>query len=135
MNIGLACLNVLLGLLYVTWRIMRGLSTKESWMAWTLLGHDYVDPEDPERTWDWKAEMERHWFAWTILLSEVLLMIGVWLTHFTRVFPTKRYAARPSPGLSCLAAALARVLLTSCGCGGGWSQDPMHDERPDRRRL
>jgi hypothetical protein len=63
-----------------------------------MLGKNYYNPDDPEQGWNFKVELQEHWWAWVILFTEALLMMGVWLTHVTRIFPVKRYGARAPTG-------------------------------------
>jgi hypothetical protein len=87
-----------MGIIYMTWRIMRGFTNKTGWLDWVMLGKNYYNPDDPEQGWNFKVELQEHWWAWVILFTEALLMMGVWLTHVTRIFPVKRYGAHAHTG-------------------------------------
>jgi len=84
-----AVLNVILGSVYLAWRVLRGMTMDRNWTHWKPIGADFV-PEDGEKGWDFAREMETNWFSWLLMVGEIFLMIAVWHSHISRFFPVKR---------------------------------------------
>jgi len=83
-------MNVCFGLVYLCWRVFRSMNPTRDWHDWAPVGTYFVDPEDPERPWSVKEEFKYNWFRWLLFVAEMMLMIGIWLGHASRCFPSKR---------------------------------------------
>lgn len=89
-NQAVCILNIGFGLVYLCWRVFRGMNPQDNWRDWAPVGHYFVDPDDPERPWTVLEELKFNWFSWVLFFAEMLLMVTAWLGHASRCFPCKR---------------------------------------------
>jgi hypothetical protein len=64
-------LNILLGCLYLNWRVFRGMNAAKDWRQWATIGSNFVDPDDPENDWTPLEELKVNWLSWLLLFGEV----------------------------------------------------------------